>query len=79
MGDWQDDQERLLGYIAAGSALLFAITIVAVLLIQTIGPALGLRVGVISDVALGTLVAAVVTLTTSLGVREYVKRLRNGK
>lgn len=76
MGDWQDDQERLLGYIAAAAALLFTFVVVFILVVQTVGPAMGMTVGVVSDVALGTLVGAIITLTTSVAVREWLKRGR---
>jgi predicted lysophospholipase L1 biosynthesis ABC-type transport system permease subunit len=80
MGERQDDQERLLGAIAAGSAILFAVIVASVVMVQTLGPAFGVRVGVVSDMAIGSLIAAVITLTTSVGLREWLRRNgRNGK
>ena len=72
------ENERLLGWIAAASAMLFTGTVVFVIIIQLLGPAFGIRVGPVSDVAIGTLVTAVVTLTTAVGVRAITKRIRNG-
>jgi hypothetical protein len=71
-----DRDSQLLGWIAASSAILFTGTIVVVVLIQLLGPAMGLKVGAVSDIALGTLVTAVLTLTGSLGAREILKSVR---
>jgi hypothetical protein len=77
MADRRDD-DRLLGWIAAAAASLFTGTIVVVILVQLFGPSLGLKVGAVSDAAIGTLVAAVLTLTGALGARDILRRWRNG-
>jgi hypothetical protein len=74
----RDDPDELLDYIAAGAAVLFAVTVAIVVVIQTAAPLFGLEPGAPSDVTIGTMIAAVITLSTSLGIR-IVKRTVGGK
>ena len=64
-----DDQDELLVYIAAGAAILFTAAVVFIVVVQTIAPLFGAEAGAPSDAAIGTMIAAVVTLTTAAGVK----------
>lgn len=69
----RDDNDRLLGSIAAGSAVLFAFTVAFVVVAQTVGPIFGISPGTPSDTILGTMVAAVVTLTSAVALRRALR------
>lgn len=73
-----DPDDQLLGYIAAGAALLFAVTVSFVVIAQALGPVFGFHVGAPSDLTLGTMIGAVVTLSGSVGLRA-LRRILNGK
>ena len=64
-----DNQDELLVYIAAGAALLFTAAVVFIVVIQTLAPLVGAEAGVPSDAIVGSMIAAVVTITTAAGVK----------
>lgn len=65
MAKGDDDRRRreLLGWIAAAGAILFILTVAVIVILQTIGPALGIEVGRPSEGVIGSmLVFALIAL-----------------
>jgi len=73
-----EEHKSLLGYISAGSTVLFAFTAAFVVVTQTIGPSLGLRVGNPSDTVLVTMIVSATAGGSSAALREWLKRRKNG-
>lgn len=72
-----DDGKRsgeLLGWIAAAGALLFIATVALIVILQTIGPALGIEVGRPSEGVIGSMLVFALIALGLLPAAAWFKR-----